>query len=107
MPCAFRSALGGWRSLGCPWPMSVGSSTEGLVLGDLEVNTRSIHSLIYSVLVSPAASQVVPVQAFSLALGCDGACCTKLAMAPGCRHRCEPGSEEMVPGSGVPRVAVS
>lgn len=55
---------------------------RGVAFGDLEVNTRSIHSLIYSVFVSPAASQVVPVQAFLWPWDAVGRAVTKLVMAP-------------------------
>lgn len=73
----------GWLAiLGVPLAYVGWIIYRGVAFGDLEVNTRSIHSLIYSVLVSPAASQVVPVQAFLWPWDAMGRAVTKLAMAP-------------------------
>lgn len=73
----------GWLAiLGVPMAYVGWIIYRGVAFGDLEVNTRSIHSLIYSVLVSPAASQVVPIQAFLWPWDAVGRGVMKLVTAP-------------------------
>jgi hypothetical protein len=64
----WRQALAAWRhwlSLGLiPLAMLLWIAYRALALQDLSPDMSSAHGFIYSVLISPGASKVVPVQAF-------------------------------------------
>ncbi|GAB4204347.1 MAG: hypothetical protein OHK0022_29420 [Roseiflexaceae bacterium] len=60
-----NSKLQDWLSLGLvPLGLLVWLVYRGLALGDVRVSTAGPQELIYSLLISPSASQVVPEQAF-------------------------------------------
>lgn len=64
----WRRAVAAWRdwlALGLiPLGMLIWLMYRAVALGDLQTNFGSPQTLIYSVLISPSASHVVPVQAF-------------------------------------------
>jgi hypothetical protein len=63
-----QRALGAWRDWLAvtliPAGMLVWLVFRAVALGDLQANLSSLQSLIYSVIISPSASEVVPYQAF-------------------------------------------
>ncbi|MBN1888003.1 MAG: hypothetical protein JW850_08425 [Thermoflexales bacterium] len=65
----WRRAAAAWRNwlgLGLiPAGLLVWLVYRGLVLGDLGANLSSLHALSYSLLISPSANQVVPIQTFT------------------------------------------
>jgi hypothetical protein len=65
---SWRRALARWRdwlALGClPAGLLVWLGYRAIALGDLTANYGDPQALIYSVLISPSSSKVVPIQAF-------------------------------------------
>ncbi len=63
-----KQTLAAWREwssvLLIPLALVLWSSYRGLILNDFHPNTSSVHSFIYSVIISPGANVVVPQQSF-------------------------------------------
>jgi hypothetical protein len=82
----WRRALTAWRDwlalLLIPAGMLVWLIYRGVVLHDLRADAANLHTLIYSVIISPSASKVVPVQAFLWPWQTLGLALQKLWVAP-------------------------
>lgn len=82
----WRRALAQWRNwlaLGClPAGLLVWLTYRAVALGDLRANLRDPQALIYSVLISPSSSKIVPVQAFLWPWQALGLALSKAIRAP-------------------------